>query len=88
MEKDDKQDQTNVIKFAFSKTIVDLDLLKRSSIKELFNYINGKDVELTKVKVLMHRANRELKMDGRQLFIKKACATDKEAENRICITKM
>lgn len=87
MEKEDKQDPANIGKFVFSKTIIDLDLLKRSSVEELFNYVNSKDVELTKLKLLIKKANRELRIDSRQLFIKKASVTDKEAENRICITK-
>jgi len=87
MEKDDKLDSANVSKFMFSKTIIDLDLSKHNSINELLNYINNKDVELDKVKVLIKRANRELRIDGRQLFIRKSSGRDKEAENRICITR-
>jgi len=87
MEKDEKQYQKNVSKFMFSRTIANLDLLKRGSVRELFNYINSEDIELAKVKILIKKANRELKTDSRQLFIKKASITDKEAENRICITK-
>lgn len=87
MKKDDKPDSANVSKFMFSKTLIDLDLFKHNSVKELLNYINNKDVELDKVKVLITKANRELRIDGRQLFIRKSSGRDKEAENRICITR-
>lgn len=87
MKKDDKPDLENISKFMFSKTIIDLDLLKRNSIKELLNYINDKDAELNKVKVLIKKANIELRIYSRQLFIRKALSQDKGAENRICITR-
>ena len=76
-----------VSKFMFSKRVIDLDLFRHHNVKELFNYINNKDVELDKVKVLIRKANRELKTDGRQLFIRKSSGRDKETENRICITR-
>jgi hypothetical protein len=85
MEKDDKLN--SVSKIMFSKTVINLDLFKLNSVKELLNYINNKDVELDKVKILVRKANRELKIEGRQLFIRKSSGLDKEAENRICITK-
>mgnify|MGYP003394654646 CR=1 FL=1 len=71
----------------FSKTVVDLDLCKHHGVEELFNYINNKDAEIDKVKILMKKANRELRIDGRQLFIRKSSGRDKEVENRICITR-
>jgi hypothetical protein len=83
MEKDDK----NVSKFMFSKGVNDLDLFKHHSIKELLNYINYKDAELNKVKILIRKANRELRINGRQLFIRKSSGRDRETENRICITR-
>jgi len=72
-------------KFVLSKTVIDLDLLKRNSIKRLHQYINTNDVELNKVKILIKRANIDLRPNGKQLFIRKS--TDKEDENRICITR-
>lgn len=72
-------------KFVFSKTVIDLDLLKHNSVKDLFDYINNEDVELDKVKVLIKKANMKLRMDNRQLFIRKS--SDKEVENRICVTR-
>lgn len=74
-------------RYMFSKTIIDLDLFKRHSVNELSNYINNKDVELDKVKILIKKANRELRIYGRQLFIRKSSGMDKEVENRICITR-
>lgn len=71
----------------FSKTIIDLDLFRHHSIKELSNYINNKDVELDKIKILIKKANRELRIDGRQLFVRKSSGRDKKVENRICITR-
>ncbi len=82
-----ESDMANVSKFMFSKTVIDLDLLKRNSVNELLNYINNKDVEPNKVKILIRKINRELRTDGRQLFIRKSSSLDKETENRICITK-
>ncbi len=70
----------------FSKTVIDLDLFNHHSVKELSNYINNKDVELNKVKILIKKANRELRIEGRQLFLRKSSGRDKEIENRICIT--
>ena len=74
-------------RYMFSKTVIDLDLFRHHSVNELFNYINNKDVELDKVKILIKNANRELRIDGRQLFIRKSSGRDKEVENRICITR-
>lgn len=87
MEKDTKSDTTNVNKFVLSKTVVDLDLLKRNSVKELLNYINEKDVEVDKVKILIKKANKELRIDSRHLFIRKPSNPDKESKNIICITR-
>lgn len=86
MEKDDK-DSAKVSKFMFSKGIIDSDLFKHHSVNELFNYVSSKDVELDKVKILIRKANRELRVDGRQLFIRRSSGRDKETENRICITR-
>jgi len=86
MEKDDK-DSAKVSKFMFSKGIIDSDLFKHHSVDELSNYVNNKDVELDKVKILIRKANRELRVDGRQLFIRRSSGRDKETENRICITR-
>lgn len=72
-------------KFLFSKTIINLDLLRRDSINRLFKYINTDDVELDKVKILIKRANVDLRPNGKQLFIRKP--TDKDDNNRICITR-
>lgn len=83
--KDDKPDSANVSKFMLSKKIIDLDL-KHNSVKELLDYINNDDVEFGKVKVLVKKANRDLRTDGRQLFIRKSTGRDKETQNRICIT--
>lgn len=71
----------------YSKTIANLDLSRHHNVNELFNYINNKDAEINKVKILMKKANRELRIDGRQLFIRKSSGRDKEVENRICITR-
>jgi hypothetical protein len=72
-------------KFLFSKTIINLDLLRRDSINRLFKYINTNDVELDKVKILIKRANIDLRPNGKQLFIRRP--TDKDDNNRICITR-
>ncbi len=87
MEKDDKLDSMKVGKFMFSKAIINLDLIKHRSVNELLNYINNEDAELNKVKIFIKKANRELRIDGRQLFIRKSSGRDKEVENRICTTK-
>jgi hypothetical protein len=79
------QDSENVGRFIFSKTIMDLDLFKNDSVKELFDYINNKDAELKEVKFLVRQANKKLKIFDRQLFIRKS--SDKEVENRICVTR-
>ena len=72
-------------KFVLSKTVIDLDLLKRNSIKRLHQYINTNDVELNKVKILIKKANIDLRPNGKQLFIRRP--SDKDDNNRICITK-
>ena len=66
---------------------IDQDLLRHDSIKELLHYINNKDAEIEKVKVLVTRANRELRPTGKQLYVRKASRKDKEADHRICLTK-
>ncbi len=71
-------------KFVFSSTIVDLDLLKRNSVKRLYQYINTNDIELDKVKILIKRANIDLRPIGKQFFIRKS--SNKDDKNRICIT--
>lgn len=72
-------------KFLFSKTIINLDLLRIDSINRLFRYINTDDVDLDKVKILIKRANVDLRPSGKQLFIRRQ--THKDDKNRICITK-
>ena len=62
------------------------DLLRYGSIKELLNYISNKDANIEKVKVLVTKANRELRITGKQLYVRKASSKDKEAEHRICMT--
>jgi hypothetical protein len=87
MKKDDIPCQKN-IEFVFSKKVTDLDLFKHDSIKKLFNYVNNKDVELTKVKILIKKANREL-CNGNsniRLFIRKAYNLGEENKKRICVT--
>lgn len=73
-------------RFIFSKPLADSDLSKHNGIKKLLNYINEKDAELNKVKVLVKKANRELRTDSRHLFIRKASGRNKEAASRICIS--
>lgn len=64
-----------------------LELSRYDSVKKLLNYINNKDVELDNVRILIKKANRELRIYGKQLYIRKSSVRDREAENRICITK-
>lgn len=75
------------IRCMFSKTVIDLNLFKHDGIKELFNYIDNKDVDLDIVKILIKKANRELRIGGMQLFIRKSSGRYKEVENLICITR-
>jgi hypothetical protein len=79
------QDPTSVGRFIFSKTIINLDLFEHDSIRELFDYVDNKDVELKEVKFLIRKANMKLKTNGKQLFIRRS--SDKAVENIICITK-
>lgn len=65
----------------------DSDLLKYDSVKELLNYISNNDAEIEKVKVLITRVNRKLRNLGRQLYVRKAHSHDRDAENRICMTR-
>ncbi len=65
MEKDDKPNSAKVSKFMFSKGVIDLDLFRHHN-------VDNKDVELDKVKIFIRKANRELRIDGRQLFIRKS----------------
>ena len=74
-------------RFMFSKTLADSDLFKHNGIKELLNYISEKDADLNNVKVLIKKANRELRTDSRHLFIRKASSQNKEAVSRICMTR-
>lgn len=83
-EEDNKLDSNNHNKFIFSKTFFDLKLFEHKSIKELFNYINNEDIEITKVKFLIRKANIKLRTNGKQLFIRKP--SDGEVENIICVT--
>lgn len=88
MGKDDIQDSKNTNKFVFSKKVTDLDLFKYNSVKELFNYINSKDVEIVKVKILIKKANREMKVGNNniRLFIRKAYNLGEEDKKRICVS--
>lgn len=72
----------------FSKGVIDSgpDLLEHDSIKELMNYIDNKDAKIEKVKVLVKRANRELRLRGKKLYVRRAHCHDRYAENRICMT--
>lgn len=74
-------------KVLFRKKAIDLDLLKYDSVKKLVEYVNNKDTELDKVKTLVTKANKDLRMCGSYLCVKKSFDWDKEAENRICIIK-
>lgn len=78
-------DSAVVGKFIFSKTVVDLDLLKHDSVKELFNYINREDVEIDEVRFLIRKANVKLRIYDKQLFIRKS--HNEEAKSRICVTR-
>lgn len=74
----------------FRKGMIDSgpDLFRYDSIKELINYVNNKDANIEMVKILIIKANRELKMrhTRKQLYVRKAQSNDKCAENRICMT--
>lgn len=70
----------------FSKALADSDLFKNDGIKELHNYISEKDAELSKVKVLIKKANRKLRTDSRHLFVRKASGRNKEAISLICVS--
>lgn len=71
----------------FRKGMIDPDLLKYNSVKELVEYVDNKDAKIEKVKILIRKANRELRrLRGKQLYVRKASSRDKEAENRICMT--
>ena len=87
MEEDNKQSSSDMSKFMFSRSIVDTDLLTYSSLKDILDYINSKDVVLDNVKVLIKRANKELRKDNKRLFVRRANDRDKKAENRICIIR-
>jgi len=63
------------------------DLFRYDSVKKLADYVDDKDAEIEKVKILIRKANRDLKrLRDKQLYIRKASSRDKDAENRICIT--
>jgi hypothetical protein len=87
-EKDGKPDSADVCKFVFSKKVTDLDLFKYDSVKELFNCINDKDIELVKVKMLIKKANKEMRIGNNniRLFIRKAKNLGAEDKKRICVT--
>lgn len=87
MEEDNKQSSSDMSKFMFSRSIVDTDLLTYSSLKDILDYINSKDVVLDNVKVLIKRANKELRKGNKRLFVRRANDRDKKAENRICIIR-
>jgi hypothetical protein len=78
-------DSASVGKFLFSQTIIDLGLFKHNDIKELFNYINNKDVELIKVKILVKKANIKLRIYDKKLFIRKSSI--EKVKNLICVTR-
>ena len=83
MEEDNKQSSSDMSKFMFSRSIVDTDLLTYSSLKDILDYISGKDVVSDNVKVLIKRANKELRKGNKRLFVRRANDRDKKAENRI-----
>lgn len=79
------KDSEGVSRFIFSKSVMDLDLFDNNDVKELFNYIDNKDVELKEVKFRIWKANIKLRANGRKLFVRKS--SNKEIENRICVTR-
>lgn len=72
----------------FRKGMIDSDpgLLKYNYIKELVEYVYNKDANIERVKILIAKANRELRFRGKKLYVRKSHSHDKEAENRICMT--
>jgi hypothetical protein len=71
----------------FRKGMIDNELLKYNSVKELVEYVDNKDADIEKVKILIRRVNRDLKkLPGKKLYVRKARSHDKYAENRICMT--
>lgn len=72
----------------FRKGMIDSDpgLLKYSGIKELMNYVENKDANIERVKTLITKVNRELRLRGKQLYVRKSHIHDRYAENRICMT--
>ena len=73
----------------FRKKLIDSNpyLVQYNSVKELINYISNKNAELEQVKIIIRKANRELKIRFVQLYVRKASSHDKDAENRICLTR-
>lgn len=71
-------------KFVFSGSIIHSYLFGNSDVKELFDYINGEDVELKEVKFLVSKANVKLRTNGKKLFIRKS--SNEYFANRICVT--
>lgn len=73
----------------FRKGMIDSDpeLLRYNSVKELVEYVYDKNANIERVKLLITKANRELRLRyrGKQLYVRKSNSRDKEAENRICI---
>ena len=73
----------------FRKGMIDSDpgLLRYNSVKELVEYAYNKDANIERVKILITKANRELRSRYRnkQLYIRKSNSRDKEVENRICM---
>lgn len=73
----------------FSKGMMDSepDLFRYESVKELATYIDNKGAEIEKVKILIRKANRELKiLRDKKLYVRKSSSRDKDAKNRICMT--
>lgn len=61
-------------------------LLRYNSVKELVEYVDNKDANIERVKILVTKANRELRLRGKQLYVRKASDRDKDTKNRICMT--
>lgn len=71
----------------FRKGMIDSDpdLLRYNSVKELVEYVYNKDANIERVKILIIKANRELRLICKQLYVRKSHIHDRCAENRICI---
>lgn len=60
-------------------------LLRYNSVKELVEYVCNKDANIERVKILITKANRELRLICKQLYVRKSHRHDRHAENRICM---